>query len=406
MHRALVPFKERRNLLLDKLNNVTFVIAAYQTTQQSNDMAAPFVQEANFYYLTGIEDEGWLLIVEDDGTETLVAPDVSDEHYIFSGGLSSDDARRISGVSRVVSHDDGAALLDELLRHKPSIAALGDDPHAWSYDFSLNGAPIALWARVQSHAKEAIDMRPVLARLRSRKSQAEVDAIKTAVKATVGEFSKVKKGLSEGRFVAAHEYSIEAEFTYGFRRKNLHHAYEPIVAAGKNACTLHYIKNSEALPDNGLILMDIGAKVDGYAADITRTYAVGTPTPRQVSVHAAVERAHHQIINLIRPELSFKEYHAAVDEIMKDALQTIGLLEDRADTTTYRKYFPHAVSHGLGLDVHESMGGYETFQPGMVITVEPGIYIPEEGIGIRIEDDILVTETGRTNLSADLATSL
>jgi len=120
-------------------------------------------------------------------------------------------------------------------------------------------------------------------------------------------------------------------------------------------------------------------------------------------VHAAVQKAHFAIIDLIRPGVTFKDYQDGTDTIMKEALRSLGLLNTPAD---YRKYFPHAISHGLGIDVHESLGGYKEFQPGMVLTVEPGIYIPEEGIGVRIEDDILVTEAGNENLSAALSTDL
>ena len=152
--------------------------------------------------------------------------------------------------------------------------------------------------------------------------------------------------------------------------------------------------------------MDVGATVDGYAADITRTYAKGTPTNRQREIHQAVEAAHHDIIKLLEPELPVEEYIRSVDARMKQALKDVGLLKDEGDNETYRKYFPHAISHGLGIDVHDSLGGARYFEPGMVLTVEPGIYIPEEGIGVRIEDDILITKTGYQNLSGKLATTL
>jgi Xaa-Pro aminopeptidase len=143
--------------------------------------------------------------------------------------------------------------------------------------------------------------------------------------------------------------------------------------------------------------------VDGYAADITRTYAVGTPTDRQRAVHAAVETAHKAILALLKPGLSFAAYLSEVDQIMKQSLDSIGLLKTDSD---YHRYFPHAISHGLGLDVHESLGGHEALKPGMILTVEPGIYIPEEKIGVRIEDDILITEDGHRNLSGALPTGL
>ncbi len=149
--------------------------------------------------------------------------------------------------------------------------------------------------------------------------------------------------------------------------------------------------------------MDVGAFYGGYAADISRTYVKGEPTKRQAAVHQAVEVAHHRIIKLIEPMLSVEEYQRSVDKIMKEALDSIGL---QSDDTGLRKYFPHAISHGLGIDVHDSLGAPKYFETNMVLTVEPGIYIPEENIGVRIEDDILVTANGRKNLSAALSTGL
>lgn len=184
------------------------------------------------------------------------------------------------------------------------------------------------------------------------------------------------------------------------------HAFEPIVASGKNACTLHYTSNNDRLRTDQLVLFDIGARLHGYPGDITRTYAVGEPTKRQSEVHMAVRQAEQQIIELVRPGLALTEYIAAVDSIMKNALLLLGLMKNLDDTTAYRRYFPHAVSHGLGVDVHDRLGGYTEFQPGMVLTVEPGIYIPEEGIGVRIEDNIVITEKGSHNISAALSTDL
>jgi len=190
-----------------------------------------------------------------------------------------------------------------------------------------------------------------------------------------------------------------------FRSHNATHAYEPIVASGAHAVTLHYVANSGKLSAKDLLLLDIGARVNGYCADITRTYSLN-PSKRQVDIHTAVVRAHTRIIKLLGPNLAVHDYINDVDEIMKDALIEVGLLNDRSDTDTYRRYFPHAVSHGLGIDVHDSLGAPTYFRPGMVVTVEPGIYIPEEGIGVRIEDDILITTKAAQNLSRRLSTDL
>lgn len=392
-------YEKRRAKLLEQLKGVGYVLPAFDAVQQTNDASAPFMQEANFWYLTGIDEPGWTLIVEPSGRSTLVAPDISEIHRIFDGSISDEAAQAASGVYQVVNKKEGDALLKEVVSRDASFGTIGDDPHAQYHSFAANPAPKRTYAFVKKHARDVVDVRPVLAKMRGVKSVEEIATMRRAIALTVQAFKDVKKAIPSAR----HEYNLEAEFTYAFRNAGAIHAYEPIVAAGINACTLHYQKNAAPLPENGLILMDVGARVDGYSADITRTYAVGVPSEREVAVHAAVEKAHHEIISLLKPGLSVKEYHESVDVIMRAALESLELLKKPSD---YRNYFPHAVSHGLGIDVHDALGAPTTFEPGMVLTVEPGIYIPEEGIGVRIEDDILITETGNENLSGMLSTAL
>ena len=241
-----------------------------------------------------------------------------------------------------------------------------------------------------------------LARLRAIKQPEEIAAIKKAINLTVKAFEGSKAALDK----SSYEYELEAIFGFEFRKKGYTHAYLPIVASGKNACTLHYGKNSAKLKTNDLVLIDIGARADGYAADITRTLAKGRPTKRQVQIHHAVESAHRDIIKLLSPGLEVAVYAKEVDQRMKTALMEVGLLKAHSDEVTYRKYFPHAISHGLGIDVHDSLGAPKYFEENMVLTVEPGIYIPEENIGVRIEDDILITSNGRQNMSGKLSTGL
>ncbi len=365
--------------------------------QFSGDMPAPFRQEATFYWLTGMQDPDWKLLIISDEERYVVAPDIDPVHALFNGGISLEEAAATSGA-KVISVDEFDTLYQDAATNAEKIYTLGEDPHASHYDFAINPALTAQWELVCKTDKQA-DCRSMVQRLRAIKSPVEVVSMKKAIDSTANAFADVKRKLSN----LTNEAQIEAEFTYAFAQKGQKHAYDPIVAAGEHACTLHYMLNNAKLPENGLVLMDIGAYDTGYAADITRTYAVGTPSAREVAVHAAVEKAHVQIIALIQPGLTLSAYQEQSDEIMRQALRDLGLLTSDDD---FRKYFPHAVSHGLGIDVHESLGGHGEFKPGMVLTVEPGIYIPEEGIGVRIEDDILVTETGNQNLSGHLPTGL
>jgi Xaa-Pro aminopeptidase len=377
------------------------VFSAYSEMQRGNDAAFSFEQEANFWWLTGIEEPDWWVIIDTVQEKTwLVAPSVSDVHQVFSGSLSFEDAKTISGINIVLTHEEGEAMLAELAKDHREVAGLGEDPHASHYDFSLNPGPIRMLERLREIFETVEDCRKTLASLRAIKQPEEIESIRQAIALTIDAFETIRSNIKQ----YSYEYEIEADFTHYFRKNGAKgHAYDPIVAGGKNACTLHYGKNGDALVSGDLVLLDVGARYNGYAADITRTYAFKEVSDRHKAVHKAVEDAHQEIIGLLKPGADVREYHRKADEIMKRALDGLGLLVSKDD---YRKYFPHAISHGLGVDVHDSLGGPETFLPGMVLTVEPGIYIPEEGIGVRIEDDILITETGHENLSAALSTSL
>jgi len=397
-------FSSNRQKLSSRLGGGLVVLTAYTSTQKQNDMAAPFQQEANFWYLTGIEQPDWLVIIDGaNGDEWLVRPEVDEVHEIFDGSLSVEQARQVSGIRRVVSHDEGMTLLRNLAKKHSIVHTIDNPPYSDRFSFSLNPAITANKKMLERMFTSVVDCQKDLAKLRAIKQPEEIKAIQRAIDVTIEGFTTTKEALR----IAKYEYQLEAEFTYHFKRTDgSDHAYDPIVAAGKNACTLHYIDNDTKLGAKQLVLMDVGARVGGYAADITRTYAKGAPTKRQKEVHQAVAAAHQDIISLLAPGLLVEEYIRQVDERMKSALNEVGLLKNMDDTETYRKYFPHAISHGLGIDVHDSLGGTRYLEPGMILTVEPGIYIPEESIGVRIEDDILITANGHRNLSAALSTDL
>ena len=397
-------FSGNRQKLCNLVGSSPVVMTAYTQLQRGNDAAFAFEQEANFWWLTGIEAPDWQLIIDGARKKSwLVAPEVDEVHEVFVGSLRPDAALKISGVDAVLSRAEAEEKLSELAKTHAVVFTLGDDPYAAHYDFSRNPAPDNLKRRLGRLFADVRSVRRELGGLRAIKQPEEIAAMERAIALTVEAFDHVRERLSEYR----HEYEVEAEFSYYFRRHGAAgHAYDPIVAAGGHACTLHYGDNNGPLKTGQLLLLDIGARHHGYAADITRTYALGQPTERQVVVHRAVTEAQRKIIGLLRPGLAVKEYHEHVDELMKDALLSLGLMKNREDAVNYRRYFPHSVSHGLGIDVHDSLGGPVYLEPGMVLTVEPGIYIPEEKIGVRIEDDILITSDGCRNLSAALSTDL
>ena len=396
-------FVSNRQRLIERLNGGTIVLSAYASMQRGNDMAAHFEQEANFWWLTGVEAAEWLVIIDGSRNKTtLVMPSVSDTHQIFDGSLSPEEAQRISGADRVIGHDEVVKFLRDLAKKHSVVYTLGDQPYAEYLDFVLNPAPKKLYDQLARTFNSVQDCRKDMAQLRAIKQSEEIIALQQAIDLTADAFTLVKSTIQTLKY----EYEVEAEFTYHFRKKGADHAYDPIVAAGGNACTLHYVDNNSRLKKRELVLLDIGARLNGYPADITRTYAIGEPTKRQKQVHDVVVEAQQRIVALIAPDVMIEQYQRDVDGIMIDALLQLGLMKDREDEKAYRRYFPHAVSHGLGVDVHDSLGGPKVLRPGMVLTVEPGIYIPEESIGVRIEDDIHVTPNGHVNMSGRLSTGL
>lgn len=376
------------------------VLTAYSKMQRSNDEAFSFKQEANFWWLTGIEQHDWRVIIDSKQNKSwLVSPDISSAHKTFDGSLSFDDAVNLSGVDGVLTRDESAQMLAELAKNNDVVYTVQELVDADRFSFVMNPALKKLQTELETLFTDVKDCRTELSKLRSIKQSVEIEEIKKAIKLTTDAFNEIKPKLMSLNY----EYEAEAEFTYHFRKNGSDHAFTPIVAGGKNACTLHYIDNNSPVSQGSLLLFDIGAQIGGYSSDISRTYAVGTPTERQIAVHDAVRQVHDQTINLLKPGLKITDYNQQVDVIMQNALKKLGLLSSPDD---YRQYFPHSISHGLGVDTHDSLGKPEEFLPGMVITVEPGIYIPSENIGVRIEDDILITKTGYENLSAELSTDM
>ena len=395
-------FHANRERVIELLKGSVLIVPSYASMQRSNDTAFRFEQEANFWYLTGISQPDWWLIIDSKRAHsTLVAPTVDDVHALFDGTLSAQDARTISGVDEIIDAADGMARLRHVARtHR--LVYMVDQPSREHFNFTLNPAARDMREQLTRLFETVQDFRPKLATLRAIKSAEEIAAMQAAIDLTIEGFEQVRERMQTYKY----EYEIEADFTHVFRGRGADgHAYDPIVAAGDHACTLHYIENNGKLKKGSLVLLDIGARACGYAADITRTYAYGTATKRQKAVHAAVAQAQAECIDLLAPGKPVATYIEAVDDSMSAALARLNLVTDSRDER-YRRYFPHAISHGLGIDVHDALGKPTVFVPGMVLTVEPGIYIPEEGIGVRIEDDILITETGHRNLSAKLSTSL
>lgn len=390
-------FQGNRSRLAEAIKGGLVVVTGHEEMQRTLDQAFTFEQEANFWYLSGIDVPRWKLVYDGTRNHTwLVRPVVDEVERIFSGEVDPKELLKKSGADEIIDAADLEQLLRQLHRKHSTVYTIAPIA-AERYTFVQNPAPKQLHKMLDRVFTSVIDCTKELATLRAIKQPNEIKAMKRAIDLTVDAFTLLYNSLDQCK----HEYEVEAVVTHRFRQNNAYHAYDPIVAVGKNACTLHYIKNDMSLRKGQLLLCDIGATYDGYAADITRTYAYGNPTARQTAVLGVLAKAQAKIIKFIKPGVSFASYIEDSDRIIAESLREIGFTGD-SDRELVSEYMPHAISHGLGIDVHDSLGGYKEFVPGMVLTVEPGIYIPRESIGARIEDDILVTERGHQNLSSKL----
>jgi Xaa-Pro aminopeptidase len=397
-------FTHNREKAMEKLKGGLLVIAGYAGMQLTNDEEVKFKQEGNFWYLTGLEFPDWWLIIDAKrGKSWLVEPDIDEMHRLFTESLDTKTAKEKSGIDEVLTRDKAMSMLRTAAKSHQLVYTVGLPPYHERFGFTLNPAATDMRQMLERTFAKVDDFRLELARLRAIKQPIELELMQQAIDLTVKTLIDIKASMNRYKY----EYQIEADLGHAFRYGGASgHGFEPIVASGGNATVAHYFSNDSALKKGTFVMLDVGAKVGGYPADITRTYAYGKPTKRMEAVHSAVRRAQAEIVDLLKPGLAVEKYQQQLDAIIKREMMELGIIESVNDETGYRRHMPHSVSHGLGVDVHDALGRPREFQPGMVITVEPGIYLADEGIGVRIEDDILITETGHRNLSAKLPTDL
>lgn len=373
------------------------VLTANGSLQRASDEAYPFQQDANFWYLTGINEPGYILVIDKD-KEYLIAPERSHVQETFDGAISTEDVAQRSGIATIVSYKEGWHRLENRLRkvqHVATLAAPASYIDVWGMHTNPARAVLVKQLRAINADVELLDLRTHLARMRMIKQPQELAALQQAIDITIDTLKEVTRPSHLAKY--AYEYEIEADITRGFRRRGATglagHAFTPIVAGGKRACTMHHVANDGALASDELIVLDVGADFSQYSADITRTVISGTPTRRQRTVHEAVLAVQEHAFSLLKPGVMLREYEEAVVAFMGEKLRELGLIKSITEESV-REFFPHATSHFLGLNTHDA-GDYDRpLEAGVVMTVEPGIYIQDEGIGVRIEDDILITEDG------------
>lgn len=390
--------RNRRSLAARTQTDIPIIVTANGLVQRGADSAYQFSQDANFWYLTGI-DEPDITLVMHAGEEFIIVPSREESRETFDGAIDGPALQSVSGVRKIIDETAGWKHLDELLNKTKKVCMpVAADAYLSHYGMYTNPARARLEERLRQHVGDLqiIDIRAELAKLRMIKQAPELAAIQAAIDITSETLNDVlgaKKGY-------AYEYELEAEISRGFRFRGASgHSFEPIVAGGKNACTLHNVSNSDPLQQNDLVVCDVGAEVSHYAADITRTVCFGKPTERQRAVYQAVQEVQEYGFSLLKPGAMLRVVEDAVAKRMGRELKALGLIK-RSDKQTVREFYPHALSHFMGLNVHDTGDYMRPLEPGVVLTCEPGIYIPAEGIGVRIEDDVLITEQGNVVMSA------
>jgi Xaa-Pro aminopeptidase len=365
----------------------------------------------DLFWLTGIEQEQSVLVLAADAIDPsqreMLFIRQPDEHLATWEGekLSREKAREISGIAKVRWLSELPTALHGLMCESDSVWLNANEHERASTDVEPRDVRLGrrLMARYPLHRYERLA--PLLRRLRAVKDPAEVELVRRAIDITAAGLERMLAVLRPGVM----EYDLEAELVAEFTRRRAKMAYEPIVAAGRSACVLHYVDNDRVCREGDLVLVDVGACYANYNADITRTYPVGGRfTPRQRAVYEAVLRVFRSSIARTTAGTTPRDWKRAAQLQMNEELVGLGLLSpadvarDTPEEPACRKYFMHGLGHSLGLGVHDLAPQNGPFEPGWVVTVEPGIYIPEEGIGIRLENDVLVTAAGPVDLASHI----
>ena len=364
-----------------------------------------FIQNSNFFYLTGIDQEDCYLIInpfaqKDKDREILFVRETNEKIKVWEGEkLSMEEASEISGIENVKWATEFWSVLEEILKGKTTVCFHQDISQGKGTAFRSREKYLLTQVKRKFTGIITKNISESLNNARQIKEPEEIEQIKKAIKITAKGLQYVAQNLIPGKM----EYEIEADLSYIFlKNKSRHHAFEPIVASGKNACVLHYVSNNESCKAGDTVLLDFGAEYGNYKGDMTRVLPVsGKFSERQREVYESVLEVFYKIRkqmvsgNTIQ-NLKKETQHLIGNELVKLKICTKNELKNNQKSLL--KYFPHGVSHHLGLDVHDVGDREIPLAPNMVLTCEPGIYIPEENLGIRLENDILITENGNIDL--------
>jgi Xaa-Pro aminopeptidase len=368
------------------------------------DSTLPFEQSRDLFYLSGADQEESILLLFPDAIdpnhrEILFLTETNEHIAIWYGAkYSKDEATEVSGIKTVYWLSEFKKIFYDLMTEAETVYFNTNEHYRQSVEIETREDRFIKKCKNDFPAHKWEKSGQILQQIRGVKEPEEIAQIQTACKITNNGFRRILPFVKPGIM----EFEIEAEFMHEFlRNRSKGFAYTPIIASGYSACVLHYIENSKECRDGDMLLLDVGAEYANYSSDMTRTIPVnGRFNDRQKAIYEAVLRVKNEATKMLVPGNYWAEYHKEVGKIMTSELLGLGLIS-KADVQnedpnwpTYKKYFMHGTSHHLGLDTHDYGALKTPMKANMVFTVEPGIYIPEEKIGIRIEDDVVIQKTG------------
>ena len=396
--------KNRKNFAAKMLPSSLAVFNSNDIYPIGADSTLPFQQNRDLFYLSGVDQEESVLVIFPDcpnpkHREILFLKETNEHIAVWEGEkLTKEKAFETSGIKTVYWLQDLDKILFEIMTQCDTVYINTNEHYRANVETETREDRFTKKLKDRFPAHRVAKSNPILQRLRSVKDQIEIDLIQNACNITEKGFRRILEFVKPGVM----EFNIEAEFMHEFlNNRSRGFAYTPIVASGNNANVLHYIENNQECKAGDLILLDIGAEYANYSSDMSRTIPVsGKFTARQKEVYNAVNRVKNEATKLLTPGTIWADYHVEVGKLMTSELIGLGLLDkadvqnENPDWPAYKKYFMHGTSHHMGLDTHDYGILTEPMQANNVFTVEPGIYIPDEGFGIRLEDDVVIQETG------------
>ena len=401
--------KNRKKYLNQMPEGSVSVFASNDVLPSNADGSFGFIQNSTFFYLTGIDQEDCFLILVKGGEEYLFVKETSALIKVWDGEkLSKEQALKLSGIKEVHWLGEFWQILDTQLNGKEEVFVYRDTTQAAKFPtFRLKGGLLVQHLQEKYPLLEIRNSEKVLNQIRLFKESEEINAMKVAIETTHKGLLRAAKFLSPGKF----EFEVEAEITHEFlMNRSRFHAFSPIIASGANACVLHYVDNNNRIENGDLVLIDFGAEYGNYKADMTRTLpANGKFTDRQAEVYSSVLHVLKETRKLMVNGNTVLNLRKETTDLIAKEIVKLKLVTEadlKRSPELVLKYFPHGVSHSLGIDVHDVGDRNTLLAPGMVLTCEPGIYIMEESLGIRLENDILITESGNTDLMAHVPLEL